>query len=115
MSASSSYDSSSDSDTGFSLKLGGNNNKPSYDDESNIHSALKVTFKLPENKVIEKEVTAGHTVFMMKKMLADEDGLPFDNLEFKFGDKTMLGPLSLNDFPELSDKKECTIVVTIKK
>jgi hypothetical protein len=97
------------------IALGGVSQKgtTSYDQESDIHSDITLTLKLPGDKTLEKKVSVGNTIFNLKKLLADEHGFAFDKLTLTHDDKVMLDPLSLNDFPALSGKDAATIVVTV--
>ena len=72
----------------------------SYDDESNIHDDITLTFLFPDGKEQDVTCKTGETVSNLKKKLLDEYQIPF-SCKLTYKSTTMLDPLSLNDFPEL--------------
>ena len=95
----------------ISLDLGNASEQPSetkktYDEESNIHADITVTLLFPDGIEENVQCKTGETVINLKKKLFDEFKIPFSCV-LTYKDKTMLDPLSLNDFPELiADAKD---------
>merc|ERR1711862_976543 len=90
----------------------GSRSGQSYDDESNIHDDIILTLEFPDGKKKDVKCKTGETVINLKKKLFDEFEIPF-SCKLSFGDKQMLDPLSLNDFPDLisaSKKNEKTLL-----
>ena|SRR3989338_10736012 len=114
---------SSDSDSGYSsdeglprtprLNVSNLGNKPSYDEESNIHSDITLDVTLPGDKKVELKVSVGNTIFNIKKNISDNHDLPFEKLVIQHEGKTLLDPLSLNDFPSIASSGKASLIVTL--
>lgn len=84
----------------------------SYDNESNIHQDVTITFTLPSGELFEETVKNGETVQEIKRRLCSADKIP-NNSHFYFDGKNMMDPLSLNDIPGVNGRSALQIEVKL--
>ncbi len=95
------------------------NNQPQerpkdYNEESDIHPDIAVHLKFSDTKTMHLTLKTGDTVQNIKKRLEAEHGIQYSKITFTLDGKTMLDPLSLNDFPAVNESvKQNTNLVVI--
>lgn len=98
------------------LNLGGKQEggKDHHDEASQLHDRVELIFEFNNGHETQKRnASVGESVAQVKKFISDNFGIAYAKLTLQVEGKTMIDPLSLNDFKSIVGKKEVVIKVLV--
>lgn len=95
------------------LKLPPLDMSKSYEEESNIHSDIRLLITLPNGTIQHFTVKIGETVSQLKRKIAVENKFQCKDVQLWMDSKPMMDPLSLNDFPHIVKNNCASIQVVV--